>query len=193
MPPQAPAPAAFAARMQDLVRVTREKLTRAKEVMARYANRHRREVEFAVGDEVLLDTRNLCMTGCRKLRQRWVGPFVVERLVGPVACKLHLNATLKGVHDVFHISLLRKYERGGNGQEPPAPIVVDGHEEYEVAGIKGHRVHRGKREFLVSWVGHDASEDTWLAESDLEHAADLLRAYKLKHKLAAGLGLPPCA
>ena len=56
LPPQAPAPAAFAARIQDLVRVTREKLTRAKEVMARYANRHRCDVEFAVGDEVLLDT-----------------------------------------------------------------------------------------------------------------------------------------
>ena len=32
LPPQAPAPAAFAARMQHLVRVTREKLTRAKEL-----------------------------------------------------------------------------------------------------------------------------------------------------------------
>ena len=162
--------------MQSLVRVTREKLTRAKEVMAKYANCRCREVEFAVGDEVLLDTRDLRMTGSKKLRQRWVGPFVVECLVGPVACKLRLNATLKGVHDVFHISLLCKYEHGGNGQEPPAPIVFDGHEEYEVAGIKGHRVHRGKREFLVSWVGHDATGDTWLAKSDLEHAADLLRA-----------------
>ena len=54
--PQAPAPAAFAARMQALVRVTREKLTRAKEVMAKYANCRHREVEFAVGNEVLLDT-----------------------------------------------------------------------------------------------------------------------------------------
>ena len=52
LPPQVPAPAAFAARMQDLVRVIREKLTRAKEVVAKYANRHRREVEFAVGDKV---------------------------------------------------------------------------------------------------------------------------------------------
>ena len=55
-PPQAPAPAAFAARMQDLVRVTRKKLTRAKEVMEKYANCRCRKVEFAVGDEVLLDT-----------------------------------------------------------------------------------------------------------------------------------------
>ena len=39
-------------------------------------------VEFAVGDEVLLDTRNLRMTGSKKLRQRWVGPFVVERFGG---------------------------------------------------------------------------------------------------------------
>ena len=54
--PQAPAPAAFAAHMQDLVRVTREKLTRVKEVMAKYANHHHCEVEFAVSDEVLLNT-----------------------------------------------------------------------------------------------------------------------------------------
>ena len=42
--------------MQDLVCVTREKLTRAKEVMAKYANRRRCKVEFAIGDEVLLNT-----------------------------------------------------------------------------------------------------------------------------------------
>ena len=55
-PPQAPAPAVFAACMQDLVRVTCEKLTCAKEVMAKYANHCCREVEFAVSDKVLLDT-----------------------------------------------------------------------------------------------------------------------------------------
>ena len=100
--------------------------------MAAQANKHRRDVEFAVHDQVLLDTRNLNLVGSKKFKAHFVGPFRIEKLVGPVACKLDLGTHLKGVHNVFHISLLRPYHTGGNGIAPLVPIVVDRTAEFKV-------------------------------------------------------------
>ena len=63
---------------------------------------------FAVGDKVLLSTRNLNLTGSHKFKDRYVGPFVIQQRIGEVAFKLDLSTStaLRNVHPVFHISLL---------------------------------------------------------------------------------------
>ena len=40
---------------------------------------------------------------------------------------------------MFHVSLLKQYEAGGDGVTPPEPIVIDGDTEFEVERILGHR------------------------------------------------------
>ena len=44
-----------------------------------------------------------------KLSQRYIGPFKVLERVGIVAYQLALSPSLLSVHDVFHFSMLRKY------------------------------------------------------------------------------------
>ncbi len=53
-------------------------------------------------------------------------------------------------------------------------------EEYEVERVLRHRKLRGRgkgREFLVLWKGHDLSEASWVRESDMGHAREVLDAY----------------
>ena len=66
-------------------------------------------MSFAVGDKVLLSTRNLNLTGLRKFKDKFAGPFIVQQRIGEVAYKLDLSscAALRNVHLVFHVSLLR--------------------------------------------------------------------------------------
>ena len=66
-------------------------------------------MSFAVGDKVLLSTRNLNLTGSRKFKGKFVGPFVVQQRIGEVAYRLDLSSrdALRNVHTVFHVSLLR--------------------------------------------------------------------------------------
>jgi hypothetical protein len=43
-----------------------------------------------------------------KLSPRYVGPFIVTEVLGPVTYRVELPSNLAGVHDVFHVSTLRK-------------------------------------------------------------------------------------
>ena len=65
-------------------------------------------MSFAVGDKVLLSTRNLNLTGLRKLKDKYVGPFEIQQRISEVAYKLDLlsHTALRNVHPVFHFSLL---------------------------------------------------------------------------------------
>lgn len=48
----------------------------------------------------------------RKLSPRFVGPFDILERIGIVAYRLVLPPSLAGVHDVFYVSMLKKYVHG---------------------------------------------------------------------------------
>jgi hypothetical protein len=68
--------------------------------------------EFKVGDHVFLKVkvnRNYLRLGnCSKLVARFCGPFEIIGKIGPVTYMLALLASMT-VHNVFHVSLLKKY------------------------------------------------------------------------------------
>ena len=73
----------------------------------------RRPLEFEVGDHVFLKVmpkRGVVGSGKRgKLLTRFVGPFEILERVGTTAYRLALSPSMSGVHEVFHVSMLRKY------------------------------------------------------------------------------------
>ena len=78
-----------------------------------YADGKRRDEEFEVGDYVFLRVspmRGVKRFGTKgKLSPRFIGPFQILDRVGAVAYRIALPPSLSGVHDVFHVSMLRKY------------------------------------------------------------------------------------
>ena len=77
----------------DLARA-REHIERAQQRQAKYADQHRRAVTFKVGDSVLLSTEHLKMQGADKrtpkFAAKFIGPFVVKRVVNDNAYELDL-------------------------------------------------------------------------------------------------------
>jgi hypothetical protein len=77
-----------------------------------YADGKRRDVVFQEGDYVYLkvspirELRRFKVKG--KLSPRFIGPFKILERVGEVAYRLELMIQLADVHDVFHISQLKK-------------------------------------------------------------------------------------
>ena len=78
-----------------------------------YADQHRKDREFDVGDHVLLKVspvRGIMRFGQKreKLSPQYIGPFEILERIGKVAYRLALPPKMSGVHNVFHISILRK-------------------------------------------------------------------------------------
>ena len=109
--------------------------------MKRYVDRKRAEVnEYKVGDLVMLSTKDLKyqMVGRRteKLTERFVGPYRIKKIVLSNAVELELPNTVK-IHLVVNVSRIRRYigQVEGQRKEQPAPVVIEGEEEWEVERI----------------------------------------------------------
>jgi hypothetical protein len=115
-----------------------------------------------------------------KLAPRYIGPFPILEQCGTVAYKLDLPPSLAGVHDIFHVSQLKKCLM--------APMDVMLHEvtpvesdlsypehPIKVLGQKD-RVTRHKtiKFFKIQWSNHTEEEATWESEDFLcSHHPDI--------------------
>ena len=104
----------------DMIRDTSEKvslirqcLLTAKSRQKSYADVRRRPLEFEVGDHVFLKVmpkRGVVRFGKRgKLSPRFIWLFEILEMIGTIAYWLPLPSSMSGFHEVFHISMLRKY------------------------------------------------------------------------------------
>nr|KYP34038.1 Retrotransposable element Tf2 [Cajanus cajan] len=78
-----------------------------------YADKRRKPLEFTKGEHVFLKVTSTSGVGralkARKMTPRFVGPYQIIQRVGLVAYRLALPPSLSNLHDVFHVSQLRKY------------------------------------------------------------------------------------
>ena len=153
------------------VSLIRQRLLKAQSRQKSYADVRRRPLEFKVGDYVFLKVmpkRGVVRFGkCGKLSPRFIGPFEILERVGTVAYRLALPPRMSGVHEVFHISMLRKYT------PDPAHVVDWGQIEVDTDGTfeegpvcivdSRDQVLRRKTVRLVLVLGrhYGVKESTW--------------------------------
>ena len=94
------------------MKLIRDRLKVAQSRQKSYADSKRKETVYEVGDRVYLRVSPLrgikCFGVKGKLAPHFVGPYKVLERMGEVAYKLELPEGLSGVHDMFHISQLKK-------------------------------------------------------------------------------------
>ncbi len=107
---------------------------------------------FKVGNKVWLLGKNIATTRpCAKLDYKRLGPFKIAKFVDVVACQLELPPQFK-IHNVFHVSLFEPYHENPipkRHREPPAPVKIEGQEEFEVQEVLDSKNIRGKLLYLV--------------------------------------------
>ncbi|GJT72408.1 hypothetical protein Tco_1031694 [Tanacetum coccineum] len=113
----------------DKVVLIKEKLKAARDRQKSYADNRRKPLEFEVGDRVMLKVSPwkgvICFGKKGKLAPRYVGPFKILERIGPVAYRLRLPEELSGVHDMFHVSNLKKCLTDASLDVPLDEIKVD--------------------------------------------------------------------
>jgi len=162
----------------------RAALVKSQEEMKRQADRSRKEVEeYRVGDKVLISTKDfsaeLMKRAMKKLTEKFIGPYVVKKIVSENAVELELPASLR-VHPVVNVRRLVKYREQVEGQKkiPLPPVKVAGEKEYEVEEILDRQERKGKTKYLVKWKGYTAEENTWEGLENLKNAMEKIEEFE---------------
>jgi hypothetical protein len=109
-----------------------------------------------------------------KLAPRFIGPFKILEKRGEVTYQLKLPPQLSDVHDVFHVSQLKKCLCVPEEQLPMEDLDAKedlSYQEYYVMILKtSERVTRNKkiRMCKVQWSHHTEEEATWEREEELK-------------------------
>ncbi|KAJ9507614.1 hypothetical protein QJQ45_019205, partial [Haematococcus lacustris] len=182
-----PSAHAFTRWWQDAVANARKCMAAAQSRQAAYANKARRDVEYKVGQKVLLSTKNLKLQPgkARKLIPRYVGPFEILLLVGAVAVKLDLPASMSRLHPVFHVSLIKPYTGTDVGFMPPPVTWMDETPVYYVERLLDHKGVKDNKAsyYLVQWEGYDSTHNTWEPRANLTDCDKVLAEYNAIHHL----------
>ena len=134
-------------------------------------------MDYEVGDKVFLKVsqwKKILRFGRKgKLSPRFIGPYEILERVGPVAYRLALPPELAKLHDVFHVSMLRRYRSDPSHILSVQDIQVQEDftfdEEPKATLDREIRQLRNKQVPLVKvlWKHHGMEEATWEPESTM--------------------------
>ncbi|XP_049378042.1 uncharacterized protein LOC125842770 [Solanum stenotomum] len=141
------------------------------------ADLKRLDIEYQVGDKVFLKVspwKKIMRFGQKgKISPRFIRPYEILERIGPVAYKLALPPELEKIHNIFHVSMLRRYRSDPSHVLPVESIEVNPDLTYneEPIRIEAREVKqlRNKRIPLVKvlWRNHSRKEYTWEREEDM--------------------------
>ena len=155
----------------------RNRMAAARDRQKSYADKRRKPLEFQANDQVLLKVspwKGVVRFGKRnKLNPRYVGPYRITERIGPVAYRLELPAELGGVHDVFHVSNLKKCLSNKTQAVPLEELQVDEQlrfieEPVEVLDWETKTLKQSKIPIVkVRWNSKRGPEFTWEREDQM--------------------------
>ncbi|KAK6145547.1 hypothetical protein DH2020_022367 [Rehmannia glutinosa] len=162
------------------VKLIKERIRTAQSRQKSYADKRIKDLEFKVGDEVLLrlSPRKGLINPKKgvKLSTRYVGLYKILQRIGKLAYRLELPAPYAGMHDVFHVSRLKKYQPDPEHiitQDTPPLMENQSYTERPIRIIDQQIRQLRKREIpmvKVVWQNHNQDEDaTWEMEEDMRN------------------------
>jgi hypothetical protein len=83
---------------------------------------------------------------------------------------------MQRVQPVFPVFALKRYQRAGDVQPLPAPVIIDDKQEYEVDRIAATRYMGSRRQLKVDWMGY-GDRFTWEPVRNLTKCPERLQAY----------------
>lgn len=127
---------------EETMLLVKQNLSRAVEGMKKKADRRRSDVQFEVGDEVLVKLNkyrqnSVVARKSNKLERNFFGPYPITKKIGEVVVRLQLSVGAK-IYNVFHSLLLKKFVPGDSVEVAMLPedlVELEGNLVSEDAGI----------------------------------------------------------
>ena len=136
--------------MVDLDELHQQLRSHISNVQKRYstsADKHRTlPPDFKIGDKVFIKSDNSHTTQLsKKLTEKFLGPFEILAQVSSISFTLHLPNSMRGIHPVFHISMLEPSapnEFLNQTETLPPPIVINREMEFEISEILDSKIDK---------------------------------------------------
>ncbi|KAL4367743.1 hypothetical protein GQ457_05G022050 [Hibiscus cannabinus] len=160
------------------VRIIHDRLKQAFDRQKAYADTKRRDIRHEVGDKVFLKVspwKKVLRFGKKgKLSPRYIDPFEVLEKVGTVAYRLALPPEFDKIHNVFHVSMLKRYRSDPSHVLEPEEVELNPDLSYEeepvmILDLEVKRL-RNKNVSLVKVLcrNHNVEEATWEPEETMK-------------------------
>jgi len=162
------------------VRMIREKMKSSQSRQKSYHDKIRKDLEFQEGDHVFLKVTPITGVGralkSKKLTSKFMGPYQISERIGVAAYRVALPPHLANLHDVFHVSQLRKYIPDPSHVIPLDDVQVRENLTVETLPLRvdDRKVKqlRGKEIALVRvvWGSRAGESMTWELESRMRES-----------------------
>ncbi|KAK8501513.1 hypothetical protein V6N12_041447 [Hibiscus sabdariffa] len=120
---------------EKLVQIIHDRLKQAFDRQKAYADTKRRDIRYDVGDKVFLKVspwkKVLRFSRKGKLSSRYIGPFEILERVGLMAYRLALPPEFDKTHNIFHVSMLRRYRSDPSHVLEPEEVELNPDLSYE--------------------------------------------------------------
>ncbi|MBW0572343.1 hypothetical protein O181_112058 [Austropuccinia psidii MF-1] len=148
------------------------------------------EPDFQEGDQVLVSTLNFNnLKGPKKLRDSFVGPFTIIKLIGENPVEVTLTEEFSRKHPVFPVSLVKPYfqteedKLPSRKKNPTPPEIVEVEDSPGAVKkiIKARKIRinvNHQRQSLVRFKNQTADKDKWLAEDAIPDGNLHLRIFR---------------
>ncbi|MBW0593124.1 hypothetical protein O181_132839 [Austropuccinia psidii MF-1] len=152
------------------------------------------EPEFKEGDQVLVYTLNFHnLKGPKKMRDSFVGPLTIIKLIGRNAVEVKLTEEFLRKHPVFPVSLVKPYFQTKEGKFPSRKKILTPPEIVEVENspgpvkkiIRARKIRlngKDQRHYLVRFNNQTADKDKWLEEYTIPDGNLHLRRFRASRR-----------
>ncbi|XP_075504001.1 uncharacterized protein LOC142541338 [Primulina tabacum] len=124
-----------------------------------------------------------------KLAPRYIGPYTIVERIGILAYRLDLPQSLSSIHDVFHVSMLRKYEPDPSHVLRPGDVELDSSLSYveypiQILNRKDKQLRNKTIPLvMVQCSRHGTEEATWELEAKMRqewpHLFEIVTNYSM--------------
>ena len=162
---------------EEKVKMIRERLKMVTDRQKSYADMKIKDIRYEIGEKVFLKIspwKKVMRYGEKgKLSPRFIGPYEMIEKVGPVAYHLALPPELEKIHNVFYVSMLRRYRSDLSHVVSLETIELRSDLSYEEEPVEilAHEVKelRNKKIPLIKvlWRNHKTEEATWESEETM--------------------------
>ncbi|XP_027166317.1 uncharacterized protein LOC113766311 [Coffea eugenioides] len=163
---------------REKVKLIRQRILTTQSLQKSYADNRRKDLEFEIGDQIFLKITplkaSLMARKGKKLQPKFVGLYTILQRVENVSYKLDLPASLSRIHNVFHVSFLKKYHPDPSHILQPENLEIDEPLTYEEKPVKlldwKVKELRNKQIPIVKilWRNHGVEEVTWKIEEEVQ-------------------------